>query len=102
MFWCQRDMVIEPSVPIAPGYDQLGQFLGAHLNTVDLNCRELLISNVVDSPVNTYQLGMGPVDRTLEHLDLMPGQFRIDLRDPVLDRFDGSLELPYPLPVAGK
>ena len=43
---------------------------------------------------------MGTVDGLLERADLLACEFRTQLRDPVLDSFDGGLKLPNTFPVA--
>src|SRR5260370_20258465 len=73
------DLIVEPAIAFASGYNQLGESLGAHLNPVDINRRQLLHRDLVDSSINDDQLGMGVIDRTLNANDLLSRQLRIDL-----------------------
>ena len=98
----EGDFIVEPAVPIPARDDQFGKFLGAHLNAVNLDCRKLLLCDLVDSAVDRNQLRMGAVNGTAQLFDLLTGQRRIDLRHLMLDGFYRALKLADTVSVTGK
>ena len=100
MLGIQCQIVIEPSVLLAAGDDQVSHLLRAELHAVHLNVRELLHGNLVDSSVDSGQFTMSRVDAIARVLDFVGDDSRVELRKVVDDRFDGGLELPHSFLVA--
>jgi hypothetical protein len=88
MLWRKADQIVEPSIAFPPGYNQVGESLGTHRNSIDLNRRELLHRDLIDSAINDDQLGMGPINRALNPSDLLSRQLGINLRHTMLNRLD--------------
>ena len=102
MRWRQCNLVVEPPVPIPARNDQPGKRLGSHLCTIDLDHGELVLGYLIDPSVDRHKLRVGTIDGAAKTCDLLLGQFRIDLRNSMLNRLDGTLKLADAIPITGK
>ncbi len=96
----KRHVIVEPSVLRGSRDDELRKLLRAHGHTVHNDVCELRGGNFIDPPVERNQLAVSPVDGARRGGNFPLRDLGIQLRDLVLDSFDGCLKLSHALTVA--